>query len=139
MTRGARIHRLHSRDKTRRNFGENHAERADLSSCTLSAPKNANDGAGARVMIFSEGARARCAPSLLLLRLHGVGVDEKSERNVHCLLKTHGIIIMKDCETARQGAQNLTTHTSVKTPSSTRRAAQAAGEDQDDIATQMCG
>ena len=79
MTRGARIHRLHSRDKTRRNFGENHAERADLSSCTLSAPKNANDGAGARMMIFSEGARARCAPPLLLLRLYGGGVEDKKE------------------------------------------------------------
>ena len=80
MTRGARIHRLYSRDKTRRNFGENHAERADLSSCTLSAQKNASDGAGARVMVFSEGARARCVPPLLLLRLYeGRAEDEKQQ------------------------------------------------------------
>ena len=43
---------------------------------------------------------------------------------------------MKDCETARQGAQNLTTHTSVKTPSSIERALQEVGEDQDDAATE---
>ena len=40
---------------------------------------------------------------------------------------------MKDYETARQGAQNLTTRTSVKTPSSMRRAAHEAGEDEDHV------
>ena len=37
---------------------------------------------------------------------------------------------MKDCETARQGAQNLNTQTSVKTLSSTRGAAHEASEDE---------
>ena len=40
-------------------------------------PKNANDGAGARMMIFSEGANARCAPPLLLLRLYGAWAEGK--------------------------------------------------------------
>ena len=54
-------------------------------------------------------------------------------------MEIHGIFVMKDCETARQGAQNLTTRTSVKTPSSMRGAAHEAGEDQDDVATRMFG
>ena len=45
-------------------------------------------------------------------------------------MKIHGMFVMKDCETARHGALNLTTHTSVKIPSSTRRALIEAGEDQ---------
>ena len=65
----------------------------------LSARKNANDGAGARVMIFSEGANARCAPPLLLLRLYTEhGPTTKPEHDVHWPLKTHGIFFMKDCE-----------------------------------------
>ena len=84
----------------------------------------------ARVIVFSEGARARCAPPLLLLRLHEAGVEEKSEHDAHCPLKTHGIFVMKDCETARQGAQNFTANSLVKTPSRTRRALQEAGEDE---------
>ena len=40
---------------------------------------------------------------------------------------------MKDCETARQGAQNLTTHTSVKTPRSAMRALQAVEDQHFDV------
>ena len=82
------------------------------------------------MMIFSEGANARCAPPLLLLRLYEHGPRAKNNYDAHCPMEIHGIFVMKDCETARHGAQNLTTHTSVKTPSSMRRALQEAGEDQ---------
>ena len=93
-------------------------------------PKNANDGAGARMMIFFEGANARCAPPLLLLHLYEHGPRANKNYDAHCPMEIHGIFVMKDCETARHGAQNMTTHTSVKTPSSMRRALQEAGEDQ---------
>ena len=106
---------------------------------SLRLRKDEHDGAGARMMIFSEGANARCAPPLLLLRLYEHGPRAKNNYDAHCPMEIHGIFVMKDCETARQGAQNLTTRTSVKTPSSMRGAAHEAGEDQDDVATRMCG
>ena len=37
---------------------------------------------------------------------------------------------MKDCEVARHGAKNMTTYTSVKPTSSTRRTLQQEGQDQ---------
>ena len=47
-------------------------------------PKNANDGAGARMMIFPEGANARCAPPLLLLRLYEHG--PRAKKQLRCSL-----------------------------------------------------
>ena len=81
------------------------------------------------------GARRRC----FFFAYTEKGSTTEKDNDAHCPLKTHGIFVMKDCETARQGAQNLTTRTSVKTPSSMRGAAHEAGEDQDDVATRMSG
>ena len=58
------------------------------------------------------------------------GSRSKKNQYAHCPLKAHGIFVMKDFETARQGAQNLTTRTSVKTPRSTMRTLHEAVEDQ---------
>ena len=72
------------------------------------------------------GARRRC----FFFAYTELGPRAKNNYDAHCPMEIHGIFVMKDCETARQGAQNLTTRTSVQTPSSTRRALQEAGEDQ---------
>ena len=130
MTRGARINRLHSSAKKQPKKNKMMVSTQTTANAKVVGPKNANDGAGARMMIFSEGANARCAPPLLLLRLYEHGPRAKQNYDAHCPMEIHGIFVMKDCETARHGAQNLTTHTSVKTPSSMRRALQEAGEDQ---------
>ena len=77
MIRGARINSLHSRAKKQPKKNKMMVSMPISADVKLSALQNANDGAGARIMIFSEDARARCAPPLLLLRLHGAGVEGK--------------------------------------------------------------
>ena len=111
MTRGARINRLHSRAKKQLKKNKMMVITPISADAQSPARKNANDGAGVRMMIFSEGANARCAPPLLLLRLYEHGPRATNNYDAHCPMEIHGIFVMKDCETARQGTQNLNTCT----------------------------
>jgi hypothetical protein len=79
MTRGARINRLHSSAKKQPKKNKMMVSTQTTANAKVVGPKNANDGAGARMMIFSEGDNARCAPPLLLLRLYEHGPRAKKQ------------------------------------------------------------
>ena len=79
MTRGARINRLHSSAKKQPKKNKMMVSTQTTANAKVVGPKNANDGAGARMMIFSEGANARCAPPLLLLRQYGARAEDKNK------------------------------------------------------------
>ena len=64
MTRGARINRLHSSAKKQPKNNKMMVSTQTMANAKVVGPKNANDGAGARMMIFprapTPGARRRC-------------------------------------------------------------------------------